>query len=161
MCDEQFIVSRTSWYRWFAFVVFFASCFAALLYQVIWQRLLVFFSGADVYSVTLIVTAFMAGLGVGNLAGGYLADRLSRRLNLLAFIGAEVAIMLFAAFSKWLFYDFLYRSHPAIGQSATLLWVVLFLVLLWPTFFMGVSLPVLAKVITAELRDAAPNIGGL
>ena len=35
--------------------VFFASGFAALLYQVIWQRLLVIFSGADVYSATLIV----------------------------------------------------------------------------------------------------------
>ena len=49
--------------------VFFASGVAALLYQVIWQRLLVMFSGADVQSVTLIVAAFMGGLGVGNLAG--------------------------------------------------------------------------------------------
>ncbi|HEX4639662.1 MAG TPA: fused MFS/spermidine synthase [Chthoniobacterales bacterium] len=147
--------------RVIVFAVFFLSGFAALLYQVIWQRLLVFFSGGDVYSITLIVTAFMAGLGVGNLAGGYFADRLPRRLNLLAFIGAEVAIMLFAVFSKWLFYDFLYRNHPALGQSGILLWIVLFSILLWPTFFMGVSLPVLAKVITTELRDAAPNIGGL
>jgi spermidine synthase len=53
--------SRASLCRWTAFVVFFASGFAALLYQVIWQRLLVFFSGTDVYSVTLIVTTFMAG----------------------------------------------------------------------------------------------------
>src|SRR5438477_511645 len=69
MRDEQFIESRTSWYRWIAFIVFFVSGFAALLYQVIWQRLLVFFSGADVYSVTLIVTTFMAGLGLGNFGG--------------------------------------------------------------------------------------------
>ena len=34
--------------------VFFASGFAALLYQVIWQRVLVMFSGADVYAATLI-----------------------------------------------------------------------------------------------------------
>ena len=57
--------------------IFFTSGFAALLYQMIWQRLLTFFSGADVYSVTLIVAAFMAGLGFGSLAGGHLADRLS------------------------------------------------------------------------------------
>ena len=52
-----------------ALIVFFASGFAALLYQVVWQRLLVLFSGADVVSVTIIVAAFMAGLGCGSLAG--------------------------------------------------------------------------------------------
>lgn len=44
-----------------ALVVFCASGFAALLYQVIWQRLLAIFSGADVYSATIIVAAFMGG----------------------------------------------------------------------------------------------------
>ena len=59
--------------------VFFASGFAALLYQMVWQRLLTFWSGADLHSVTLIVAAFMAGLGLGSLAGGHLADRLRTR----------------------------------------------------------------------------------
>lgn len=152
---------RGPFYRAIAYPVFFASGFAALLYQVIWQRLLVFFSGSDVYSVTLIVTAFMAGLGVGNLAGGYLADRLSRRSNLLIFVGAELAIMLFGAVSKWLFYDFFYKNHPALEQSGGLLWTILFFSLLWPTFFMGASLPFLVKALTAEIRAAAPTIGGL
>ena len=43
--------------------VFLGSGFAALLYQMIWQRLLTLFGGADVYSVTLIVSAFMGGPG--------------------------------------------------------------------------------------------------
>jgi len=154
--------SSGAWlYRVICYAVFFASGFAALLYQVIWQRLLVFFSGSDVYSVTLIVTAFMAGLGVGNLAGGYLADRLSKTSNLLAFVAAELAIMLFGLFSKWLFYDFFYRGHPGLGQSGVLLWTILFLALLWPTFFMGASLPFLARALTAEIRAAASTIGAL
>ena len=37
--------------------IFFTSGVAALLYQVIWQRLLALFSGADLYSVTIIVAA--------------------------------------------------------------------------------------------------------
>ena len=64
--------------------VFLCSGFAALLYQMIWQRLLTLFGGADVYSVTLIVSAFMAGLGLGSLAGGHLADRLTLRRRLQA-----------------------------------------------------------------------------
>jgi len=161
MRDEQFIESRASWYRWIAFVVFFVSGFAALLYQVIWQRLLVFFSGADVFSVTLIVTTFMAGLGLGNLVGGYVADRLSRLLNLVLFIVAELAILIFGLLSKGFFYDFLYTRHPELAQSSWLLWIVLFCSLLWPTFFMGVSLPLLAKALTRDVREAAATIGRL
>jgi spermidine synthase len=147
--------------RSIAFIVFFVSGFAALLYQVIWQRLLVFFSGADVYSATLIVTAFMAGLGLGNLAGGYLADLLSRRTNLVMFVAAELAILIFGISSKAFLYDFLYTRHAELGQSSWLLWIVLFFSLLWPTFFMGVSLPFLAKALTRDVGEAAPTIGRL
>src|SRR5262245_4457846 len=89
--------------------VFFASGFAALLYQTAWQRLLTFFGGSDVLSVTLVVAAFMAGLGLGSLAGGGLADRLSHRGRLLAFAASEVAIAAFAFSSTWLLYDVMYE----------------------------------------------------
>ena len=72
------------WALAFALGLFFVSGFAALLYQVIWQRLLVIFLGADIYSITIIVGAFMAGLGIGNLAGGHIADRLTVRGQSLA-----------------------------------------------------------------------------
>src|SRR4029450_4361216 len=61
-----------------ALLVFFVSGFAALVYHVIWQRLLTIFSGADVQSATLVVAAFMTGLGCGSLVGGHIADRVSR-----------------------------------------------------------------------------------
>src|SRR5947207_14280611 len=126
MRDEQFIESRAILYRWIAFIVFFVSGFAALLYQVIWQRLLVFFSGADVYAVTLIVTTFMAGLGLGNLGGGYVSHLFSKRTNLVMFIAAQLAIMIFGLLSKGFFYDFLYTRHPELGQSRWFLGIDLF-----------------------------------
>ena len=55
--------------------LFFASGFVALLYQVIWERLLGLVTGLDLYAVTLIVAVFMLGMGLGSLAGGALADR--------------------------------------------------------------------------------------
>ena len=58
------------------------------------------FSGTDVYSVTLIVAAFMGGLGCGSLAGGRLADRLSSGDLMRVFAACELAIALFAFFSK-------------------------------------------------------------
>src|SRR6185295_7238155 len=76
--------------------VFFVSGLSALLYQTAWQRLLSFFGGSDAFAATLVVAAFMAGLGIGSLAGGRLADRLSARGRLLAFALSELAIALFA-----------------------------------------------------------------
>ena len=143
-----------------AFAIFFLSGFAALLYQVVWQRLLVVFSGADVYSVTLIVAAFMAGLGIGNLAGGHVADRVSARRSLWLFVAAEVSIGLFALASKWIYYDLLYhRLSFLAGSSAS--GPVLFLGLFWPTFFMGVSLPLLARALTSDLAAAGRVVGSL
>src|SRR6185503_4835524 len=75
----------------FFLLLFFVSGFAALLYQIIWQRIMTFFGGADLYSVTIIVSAFMGGLGFGNLAGGHLADRLDVRRRLIAFAACETA----------------------------------------------------------------------
>jgi spermidine synthase len=140
---------------------FFLSGFAALVYQVVWQRLLIGFSGADVYSSTLIVAAFMAGLGVGNLAGGHLADRVSRRKALILFGAAELLIAGFAVASRSLYYDFLYQRLGTHAFGMPVLTAILFASLLWPTFFMGVSLPLLARAVTPGLERAAATIGAL
>ncbi|MCY7350574.1 MAG: fused MFS/spermidine synthase [Cytophagaceae bacterium] len=125
--------------------LFFLSGFAALLYQVIWQRLLVFYTGSDTVSISLIVTAFMTGLGLGYLVGGRLADRSTAAVNLRYFVGAELGIMVFAAFSKFILYDVLYASAPSFGGEPVILYGIVFGVLLVPTFLMGVSLPVLSR----------------
>jgi spermidine synthase len=141
--------------------VFFTSGFAALLYQIIWQRLLTFFGGADVYSVTIIVAAFMAGLGLGSVVGGHLADRLRPVGRLLGFALSEFAISLFALASATLFYDVLYVRLGPVGLSRFMLAVILFTVLLWPTFFMGMSLPLLARAISDDEQTPARWVSGL
>ena len=144
-----------------ALAVFFASGFAALLYQVIWQRMLALFSGGDVFSVTIIVAAFMAGLGCGNLAGGHLADRVSRDRCLALFAAAETAIAVFALASRWIFYDFLYGRFGAVELPGPALAAVLFAAVLWPTFFMGLSLPLLARGLSTSVASAARTVGAL
>ena len=140
---------------------FFASGFAALLYQVIWQRLLVLFSGADLYSVTIIVASFMGGMGVGHLTGGHVADRVSPRASLLCFAGAELAIAVFGFFSRPLYYDFLYNRFGATQIPAPALALLLFISLLVPTFFMGASLPLLSRALASRLERASRVIGVL
>src|ERR1700687_5406884 len=56
-------------------VLFFFSGFPALIYQLTWQRALFRIFGVNIESVTIVVTAFMLGLGLGSLAGGWLSQR--------------------------------------------------------------------------------------
>ena len=119
--------------------VFFISGFAALLYQVVWQRTLFALYGINVESVTVIVTAFMLGLGVGSLLGGVLSKRPGVSA-LAAFAVFEAGIGLFGLFSLSLI--------TAVGR-ATLQWsapaiaVTSFLLVLAPTTLMGATLPLL------------------
>jgi len=80
-------------------LLFFLSGGAALVYQVAWQRLLALHSGVGLYSVAMIVAAFMAGLGIGSHQGGRLSTALSSRRALRAFAALELAIAAFGAAS--------------------------------------------------------------
>src|SRR4029079_17561276 len=104
---------------------------------------------------------FMAGLGCGSLGGGHLADRVSRRTSLAMFAAAELAVAGFGLVSPIVFYDFLYErlGRVEIGLAATAL--VLMFALLWPTFLMGASLPLLPRGLTNDVGRAASTIGWL
>ena len=119
------------------------------------------FSGVDIYSVTVIVAAFMGGLGCGSLCGGVLADKLKPKNLLDLFSFCELSIAFFAILSHWLYYDLLYLRLYHLAESPVILSCLLFVSLLWPTFFMGMSLPLLSKALTREVRAAPATIGGL
>jgi predicted membrane-bound spermidine synthase len=141
--------------------VFVLSGASALLYQIVWQRLLILLSGSDIYSSTLVIASFMTGLGIGHGVGGFLADRRSPRGCLLLFAKAEAAIAVFGVLSRFLYYDGLYQRLAPLGLPPVVIAPVLFVSLLWPTFFMGVSLPLLARALTEDLGRAPVRIGWL
>jgi MFS family permease len=85
------------------YLLFFLSGFPALLYQIVWQRTLFTLYGINIESVTIIVTIFMLGLGIGSLAGGWLSSRKGIRL-LLAFGLIEFSVGSFGAASLWIFH---------------------------------------------------------
>jgi spermidine synthase len=133
----------------------FATGFSALLYQVAWQRLLGLFSGSDVRSVTIVTSAFLAGLGVGSLLGSQLADRLSNRAAVRAFGLCNVGIGAFAFGSRLFFYDLLFQRLHELSESTIVLLVILFISLLIPTTLMGLSLPLLSRAIVRSTDNAA------
>ena len=140
--------------------LFTATGFAALILQVVWQRLISLHSGVDLASTTTVVAAFLAGLGLGSLAAGRLADRLGPRQSLLVFAGANVGIAVIAAASTWLFYDLYQAVAPSLDTTLASFGFNALLVVV-PTALMGLSLPLLTRGVVDRLADAGATVGRL
>lgn len=136
-------------------LLFSVSGVAALIYQVCWQRLLFEAFGVDMESVTIIVSTFMLGLGVGALAGGQLADRFPGSL-LTAFAVIELAIAAFGMASPWLIYSV---GAATVRSPLATIALVNFLLLLLPTMLMGATLPILVAYVVRHYRNIGVSIG--
>src|ERR1700722_3771947 len=120
-------------------VLFFFSGFPALIYQLSWQRTLFRTFGVNIESVTIVVSAFMLGLGLGSLAGGLLSRR--RGIPLLPLLaGIEFATAAFGLVSLWIF-DRVGGFVAGLPLPATA--AASLLVVLVPTLLMGATLPIL------------------
>ncbi len=136
-------------------LLFFISGIAALIYQVCWQRLLFQAFGVDIESVTIIVSTFMLGLGLGALAGGQLADRYPHdALTLFALI--ELAIGVFGISSPWLIHTV---GAAAVRGSLATIAAANFLLLAFPTVLMGATLPILVTHVVRHYRNIGVSIG--
>ncbi len=141
--------------------LFLLSGAAALVYQVVWQRLLALHSGVGLYSVAIIVAAFMAGLGIGSHVGGRLSTRLGGAACFVSFALVELAIAAFGASSTFLYYDWLY---PYAVHLPSLSWRTALLhlgALAPPTLLMGMSLPLLVRAVVTDVEGAGRRIGWL
>ncbi len=142
-------------------LLFFLSGAAALVYQVGWQRLLALHSGVGLYSVAMIVAAFMAGRGIGSHQGGGLSARLDARRAFLAFAVLELLIGAFGAASSWIYYDWLYPRAVHLPSPSWQAGALHLAALLPPTVLMGMSLPLLAGAVVTDVEGASRRIGWL
>jgi len=139
------------------YLLFFMSGFPALLYQIVWQRALFTIYGVNIQSVTVIVTVFMLGLGLGSLAGGKLSAAPGIRC-LRAFGLIESSVGLFGVGSLPLFHRV---AQFTAGQSIAVTGVTTFLLLLVPTLLMGSTLPLLVAYFVRRTANVGDSVGSL
>ena len=132
--------------------LFFLSGFPALIYQLAWQRALFRIFGVNIESVTIVVTAFMLGLGLGGLAGGWLSKH--RDVPLLLLLAAIEALTGLFGLSSFAIFervgDLVLGLPLALTALATLALVIV------PTVLMGATLPLLV----GHLVRRSANVGG-
>src|SRR6186713_1017517 len=139
-----------SWLLPLVAVLFFFSGACALIYQVLWLRMLGWVFGVTVYAASTVWAVFMAGLAIGSIGGGRMAGRVRRPL---AWFGvAEALVGLTAAATPKVlerlqaFYVSIYGDLPQSPGAMTLArFVMSAMVLLPPTILMGTTLPLLVR----------------
>jgi spermidine synthase len=144
---------------------FFLSGLAGLLYEVVWIRAAGTVIGNTTYAIGTVIGVYMAGLGLGAVWGGRLADRRSGggllRLYGLLEAGAGVTAVL-APFLFQLSFPLFKACWSATGGGA---FFAVFrvagvaAVLLPPTTLMGATLPVLARFLVLAPGSAPAEAG--
>ena len=143
----------------------FASGFAALVFEVVWTRLLLYAYGNTVPAMTTVVTAVMAGLGLGSLAGGRLADRSRNPAKLYgAFELCLAATALATPFVLSVVRSLYLRLSPSFGDSgrateAFLRYGLTLGALVVPSFLMGATLPAAALALRRAGQAAGRAAG--
>lgn len=136
--------------------IFFFSGASAIIYQVVWQRILTTYYGVGAISITLIVSVYMAGLGIGALFGGFLSERVKNKITL--YFVVELLIGCFGLISLP-FLDFLGRYTA--GSTYLLSFFYMFTFLCFPTFLMGTTLPLLTKIFNNLIHNFLDTVSFL
>jgi len=144
------------------------SGFCALGYEVLWTRILSIVIGASVYGFTLLLMAFLAGIGLGSATYGLFLRisgtqrKESERRSLGSIIGFGLVQVLIGASAlvvtlnirdlprhAILLHDFFYNHYIRMGQfkaGQLANFVLAFSFMFVPAFLMGVAFPLAGKI---------------
>jgi spermidine synthase len=131
---------------------------ASLMFEVLWFRALGLGSGQVTGSVAVITAAYMGGMALGNQAGGWLAERMRRRLA--AYATVEWAVVFCALWIPSLTGELAALARTAESLPEVLAaWGGAVLVLLVPTFAMGMTLPLITSSLNRSPRRLGFTVG--
>lgn len=141
----------------------FISGITALIYQIIWIRKFSLVFGVHIFSVSIVLATFMAGLAIGSYIIGKWVDKTSNPIRL--FIAIEIGIAVYGLLFQPLlnlihhFYSEI-SFHPdhAYAVSHLVRLGLSFAVLIIPTTFMGGTIPILSKLLVRKVSTLGKNI---
>ena len=135
------------------FTVIFLSGFAALIYQLIWVRLLGLVFGVSSFAVATVVAVFLLGLGLGSYYFGKWSDISKNPLRTYLFVElciAGLSVLSYLIIHHLPLYKLLYQysyNHLNFYGLSLIRLLLSLVVLLPPVFAIGGTMP-LTSVLT-------------
>jgi spermidine synthase len=151
--------------RWAVYVAIALSGMTALGAEVVWTRLLSLLLGGTVYTFSIILAVFLAGLGLGSSAGSFLARTAGRPRMLLG--GCQLLLTAAVAWTAYMLTQSLpyWPINTALSTSPWFtfqldlmrcIWAILPATLLW-----GASFPLALASAASPGQDPARLVGGV
>jgi spermidine synthase len=150
-------------------VCFFFSGMTGLIYEILWTRMIVKLIGGAPFAISIILTVFMGGLGVGSYIASRTIDRIRSTSDLVKVYGIlELVIAaygivlpflimafkpLYAVVYNQLFNYFMLYSFLTFLGCAVLLCI--------PVICMGATLPILCRFYVSSLSHLGTHTGRL
>jgi len=138
-------------------LLLFCSGVAALTFQVLWIRQLSLVVGVEVYSITIAVSAFFAGLAAGGALLGRVADEWKRPLRL--YFVLEVCVALAGVLATVALGHVTELFVAMQAHAGVLAWAMPFLLVGAPAFLMGGTLPVAVRWQARRVESVAKGGG--
>jgi spermidine synthase len=139
------------------YLLFFTSGIPAIIYQIVWQRALFALYGINIESITIVISAFMLGLGLGSLGGGALS-RSKRFPPVTLFAAAELGTAIFGLASLTIFHSV---EQYALARPVWVTGIISFALVVVPTTLMGSTLPLLIEHLVRSSRNVGSSVGAL
>jgi len=153
-----------NWISRLLLVILLITSFSSIVYEVVWGRELSFVFGTSAFAITTVLTTFMAGLALGSLFGGRIIDRIGKKYQFLAYIEILIGITCLLTLSllkvvKYPYFWIYEAFHGNLFLFTMALFVLCFLILIIPTFLVGVAFPTVVKLYFDELRMMGKSVG--
>ena len=130
--------------------------FASMIYEVSWTRTLSLLIGSSVYAFTLMLVAFICGLGLGSMVLAGWIDRRARLFRTLALL--ELAVGL-TALLPLAVVELVNRYAGSFGLLHLSEFLMAFGLMFLPTFAAGGIFPAAAKLYTRHLSKVGKSVG--
>ncbi|MGD0573382.1 MAG: fused MFS/spermidine synthase [Sedimentisphaerales bacterium] len=146
------------------YISFFLSGLTSLLFEVIWSYQFVTVFGNSSYAISIVLCAYMMGIGLGGLLGGRLADRLTQRTFAFAVVQAVIAFCALAIPSMLDWMRLLVPTLSVLSPHSLLISTIArfglsFAILVVPCLLMGATLPLLVRAVTDSDKTIGSRIG--
>jgi len=143
------------------------SGMAALLYEILWVRLLVNFLGSSTYAFSVMLLAFISGITSGSfiVASGFIKK--FNKIKMIAFFQTAIAfstmlsLVLYERFPYvlWNIAHIFNKTKTSFGIFLGIEFLLCFSLLLLPTIFMGMTLPVIADIVSGVNKKIGQTVG--